>query len=70
MTAIHSIETNPMPVKYASSLLKKSDGSMRLPLVTPTTATQKTVRDAMADLHKKLHEHLGVGLVSADWEHP
>ena len=49
---IHSmfIETNPMPVKFASGLMKKSDGSMRLPLVTPTSETQKTVRDAMAAL--------------------
>ena len=31
---------------------------------------RRAVRDAMSDLHKKLHEHLGVGLVSADWEHP
>ena len=31
---------------------------------------RRAVRDAMADLHKKLHDHLGVGLVSADWEHP
>jgi 4-hydroxy-tetrahydrodipicolinate synthase len=44
------VETNPMPVKYASSLLKKSDGSMRLPLVQPTAETQSTVRAAMAGL--------------------
>ena len=44
------IETNPMPVKYASSLLGLSDGSMRLPLVVPTSATQDAVRAAMAAL--------------------
>lgn len=44
-------ETNPMPVKYASSLIGKSDGSMRLPLVTPTQATQDAVKAAMKGLH-------------------
>jgi 4-hydroxy-tetrahydrodipicolinate synthase len=44
------VETNPMPVKFASSLMGKTDGSMRLPLVTPTAETQSTVRAAMADL--------------------
>jgi 4-hydroxy-tetrahydrodipicolinate synthase len=44
------VETNPMPVKFASGLMKKSDGTMRLPLVTPTVDTQKTVRDALAAL--------------------
>jgi len=44
------VETNPMPVKYASSLMGKTDGSMRLPLVVPTAETQSTVRAAMAGL--------------------
>ncbi len=44
------VETNPMPVKFASSLIGKSDGSMRLPLVPPTEQTQATVRAALADL--------------------
>jgi 4-hydroxy-tetrahydrodipicolinate synthase len=44
------VETNPMPVKFASSLMGKTDGAMRLPLVTPTAATQEAVRAAMADL--------------------
>lgn len=43
-------ETNPMPVKYASSLIGKSDGSMRLPLVMPTSATQEAVKAAMKSL--------------------
>ena len=44
------VETNPMPVKFASRLMKKTDGSMRLPLVMPTEQTQATVRAALADL--------------------
>lgn len=44
------IETNPMPVKFASKLMGKTDGSMRLPLVQPTEQTQATVRAALADL--------------------
>jgi 4-hydroxy-tetrahydrodipicolinate synthase len=44
------VETNPMPVKFASALMKKTDGSMRLPLVQPTEPTKSTVRDALADL--------------------
>ena len=43
-------ETNPMPVKYAASLLKRSAPELRLPLVMPTAATQKTVSDLMAAL--------------------
>lgn len=44
------VETNPMPVKYASALMGKSDGSMRLPLVQPTQPTQDAVRAAMTAL--------------------
>ncbi|MFZ4541580.1 MAG: 4-hydroxy-tetrahydrodipicolinate synthase [Rickettsiales bacterium] len=44
------IETNPMPVKFAASLLKKSSTDMRLPLVQCTSNTQNTVRSAMAAL--------------------
>lgn len=44
------VETNPMPVKYASALIKKSDGTMRLPLVTPTAETQTAVKAAMSAL--------------------
>lgn len=44
------VETNPMPVKFASALIGKTDGSMRLPLVQPTEQTQATVRAALADL--------------------
>ena len=31
---------------------------------------RRAVRDAMADMHKKLHELLGVAVVQADWERP
>ncbi len=44
------IETNPMPVKFGSSLMKKTDGTMRLPLVAPTADTQAAVKSAMAAL--------------------
>lgn len=44
------VETSPMPVKYAASLMKKTDGKLRLPLVPPTEATQKLVRDLMREL--------------------
>lgn len=44
------IETNPMSVKFASSLMQKTDGTMRLPLVQPTEQTQAIVRAALADL--------------------
>jgi 4-hydroxy-tetrahydrodipicolinate synthase len=45
------VETNPMPVKFASSLMKKTNGAMRLPLVQPTLETQAHVRSAMAGLN-------------------
>ncbi len=41
------IETNPIPVKWATGLQKHCDGSMRLPLVDPSEATQKQVREAL-----------------------
>jgi 4-hydroxy-tetrahydrodipicolinate synthase len=40
-------EVNPTPVKYATSLLGFSDGSLRLPLMAATPDTQKTVEAAM-----------------------
>lgn len=41
------LETNPMPVKWASKLLNHSDGSMRLPLVDPMESTQSQIREAL-----------------------
>jgi 4-hydroxy-tetrahydrodipicolinate synthase len=40
-------ETNPAPVKYAASLLGKTDGSLRLPLVEISEANKQKVRAAM-----------------------
>ncbi len=41
------VETNPMPVKWAAGVLGHCDGSMRLPLVAPSDATQQQVRAAL-----------------------
>jgi 4-hydroxy-tetrahydrodipicolinate synthase len=46
-------ETNPAPVKYGASLLGKSDGSLRLPLVEISEASKQKVKAAM----------LGLGLI-------
>jgi len=42
------VETNPIPVKFATGVMGKCDGSMRLPLVAPGDATQALVRAALA----------------------
>jgi 4-hydroxy-tetrahydrodipicolinate synthase len=50
LTLLHNAmfcETNPVPVKYAVSLLGKCDASVRLPLVGATPEAQKTVSHAM-----------------------
>jgi 4-hydroxy-tetrahydrodipicolinate synthase len=50
LTLLHNAmfcETNPVPVKYAVSLLGKCDASVRLPLVDATPEAQKTVSQAM-----------------------
>ncbi len=50
LTPLHDsmfCETNPAPVKYAASLLGKSDGSLRLPLVEIGEAGKQKVRAAM-----------------------
>ncbi|MBS28471.1 MAG: 4-hydroxy-tetrahydrodipicolinate synthase [Alphaproteobacteria bacterium] len=41
------VEPNPVPVKYAASLLKKCTMDVRLPLTPANENTQKQVRDAM-----------------------
>lgn len=43
-------ETNPIPVKYALSLMNKMSGEVRLPLVAPAETSQKRLREAMAAL--------------------
>jgi 4-hydroxy-tetrahydrodipicolinate synthase len=41
------VEPNPVPVKYAASLLEKCTMDVRLPLTPANENTQKLVRDAM-----------------------
>ncbi|MBT5570314.1 MAG: 4-hydroxy-tetrahydrodipicolinate synthase, partial [Alphaproteobacteria bacterium] len=41
------VEPNPVPVKYAASLLDKCGMDVRLPLTPANENTQKLVRDAM-----------------------
>ena len=41
------VETSPAPVKYGAELLGKCSAELRLPLVAPTEATRKQVREAM-----------------------
>jgi 4-hydroxy-tetrahydrodipicolinate synthase len=43
-------ETNPIPVKFAASLMHKCATTTRLPLVSPSTAVQEQVRSEMAAL--------------------
>jgi 4-hydroxy-tetrahydrodipicolinate synthase len=43
------IETNPTPVKAAMNMLNMAAGEPRLPLVEPTEASQKAIRQALVD---------------------
>jgi len=43
------IETNPTPVKAAMSMLNMAAGEPRLPLVVPTEANLKAIRQALVD---------------------
>ncbi|MDR3326258.1 MAG: 4-hydroxy-tetrahydrodipicolinate synthase [Rhodospirillaceae bacterium] len=43
-------ETNPAPVKYATSLLNKCDGSLRLPLVEIGKTNKQKVKNAMQSI--------------------
>jgi 4-hydroxy-tetrahydrodipicolinate synthase len=43
------IETNPTPVKAAMNMLNMAAGEPRLPLVPPTEASQKAIRQALVD---------------------
>jgi 4-hydroxy-tetrahydrodipicolinate synthase len=50
LVALHQVmfcETNPIPVKYAASLLGKCTPDMRLPLVEPTEPDKLRIREAM-----------------------
>ncbi|MBM3484549.1 MAG: 4-hydroxy-tetrahydrodipicolinate synthase [Alphaproteobacteria bacterium] len=44
------VETNPMPVKYAASLMGKCAGDMRLPLVPPLPASKERIEKVMREL--------------------
>lgn len=43
-------ESNPIPVKYAASLLGICKADLRLPLVLPSTSAQKTILDSLIAL--------------------
>lgn len=43
-------ETSPSPVKYAASLMGKSAGEVRLPLVDIQASSKAMIRDAMVEL--------------------
>lgn len=43
-------ETSPAPVKYAASLLKRSEASVRLPLVEIGAASKAMIREALVEL--------------------
>jgi 4-hydroxy-tetrahydrodipicolinate synthase len=43
------IETNPTPIKAAMNMLNMAAGEPRLPLVPPTEASQKVIRQALID---------------------
>jgi len=52
LTPLHKhlfVETNPVPVKYAMSLLGLCDARVRLPLAPLSAASEKIVQGAMAD---------------------
>ena len=53
LTLLHQAmfcETNPAPVKYAASLLKRSEATVRLPLVEIGAASKAMIREALVEL--------------------
>jgi 4-hydroxy-tetrahydrodipicolinate synthase len=50
ITQLMFTETNPIPVKYAVSLLGKCNGQLRLPLVPATAETQAAIKTTMVAL--------------------
>ncbi len=53
LTLLHQAmfcETSPAPVKYAASLLKRSEASVRLPLVEIGAASKAMIREALVEL--------------------
>lgn len=45
------IETNPIPIKYAMSVLGMPSGKVRLPLVEPTIENQTFIKQTLHQLH-------------------
>jgi 4-hydroxy-tetrahydrodipicolinate synthase len=43
------VETNPGPVKYALGLLGRIRPEVRLPLVLPSEANRRRIREVLAD---------------------
>ncbi len=43
------VETNPIPVKYAVSLLGRCSGEIRLPLTPPSEASRKVIEGALRE---------------------
>ena len=53
LTNLHKMmfcETNPIPVKYASSLMNLSNGEVRLPLTLPSIDNQQRIKEALKSL--------------------
>jgi 4-hydroxy-tetrahydrodipicolinate synthase len=53
LTALHDVmfcETNPIPVKYAASLMGLCSAETRLPLVTPSTSAKEKIEREMKKL--------------------
>jgi len=46
------VETNPIPIKYAMSVLGMQSGPMRLPLTPPSPENQKIIRDTLQKVIK------------------
>jgi 4-hydroxy-tetrahydrodipicolinate synthase len=44
------VETNPIPIKYAMSVLRMPSGKVRLPLTQPSAENQKIIRQAIASI--------------------
>lgn len=44
------IETNPIPIKYAMSVMGMPSGPMRLPLTPPSAENQKIIREALTTI--------------------
>src|SRR6201999_2358606 len=53
LTLALSGETNPIPVKYALSLLKIMSSRVRLPLVEPNSDTRANIAAVLADVGEK-----------------